>query len=182
MSQDTGKPLHAKRLVFRIYFSSSIMELQKCSLACPYREVLEKSQVIDRGLCYSKLWILSYLSLDVWWNENHLHQWERGLGSVVVCSSDGLVFQDSRLELNWNTARRPSALVRMVKIHSWTTVWIQTLLCISNRLFRWSVLQLRRPNLDLLCVLTYWSMKQSSREHYHSEKALMKSTSLSERV
>lgn len=109
MSQDTGKPLHAKRLVFRIYFSSSIMELQKCSLACPYREVLEKSQVIDRGLCYSKLWILSYLSLDVWWNENHLHQWERGLGSVVVCSSDGLVFQDSRLELNWNTARRPSA-------------------------------------------------------------------------
>ncbi len=134
MSQDTGKPLHAKRLVFRIYFSSSIMELQKCSLACPYREVLEKSQVIYRGLCYSKLWILSYLSLDVWWNENHLHQWERGLGSVVVCSSDGLVFQDSRLELNWNTARRPSALVRMVKIHSWTTVWIQTLLCISNRL------------------------------------------------
>ncbi len=109
MSQDTGKPLHAKRLVFRIYFSSSIMELQKCSLACPYREVLEKSQVIDRGLCYSKLWILSYLSLDVWWNDDHLHRWEGGLGSVVVCSSDRLVFQDSRLELNWNTARRPSA-------------------------------------------------------------------------
>lgn len=72
------KTITCQKTFFRIYFSSSIMELQKCSLACPYSEVLEESQVIDRGLCYSKLWILSYLSLDAWWNDNHLHRWEGG--------------------------------------------------------------------------------------------------------
>lgn len=41
---------YQETLVFRVYFSSSIMELQKCSLANPYREVLEQSHVYLLGL------------------------------------------------------------------------------------------------------------------------------------
>ena len=36
-------PLHSKKLLFlRIYFLSSIMELRKCSLQGPYRDVLQQ--------------------------------------------------------------------------------------------------------------------------------------------
>lgn len=41
-------------------------------------------------------------------DERDNHQWEGGLGLVVVCSSDRVGFRNSRLELNGNTARRPS--------------------------------------------------------------------------
>lgn len=41
---------YQETLVFRVFFSSSIMELQKCSLANPNREVLEQSHVYQLGL------------------------------------------------------------------------------------------------------------------------------------
>lgn len=55
---------YQETLVFRVYFSSSIMELQKCSLANPYREVLEQSHVYLLGLvdtgCFGSVEYLAF--------------------------------------------------------------------------------------------------------------------------
>lgn len=53
---------YQETLVFRVYFSSSIMELQKCSLANPCREALEQSHVYSLGpeaLDQRYIWLLT---------------------------------------------------------------------------------------------------------------------------
>lgn len=58
---------YQETLVFRVYFSSSIMELQKCSLANPYREVLEQSHVYLLGLVDAGgFGSVGYLAFDFW--------------------------------------------------------------------------------------------------------------------
>lgn len=57
---------YQESLVFRVYFSSSIMELQKCSLANPCREVLEQSHVYLLGLIdIGGFGSVGYLAFDV---------------------------------------------------------------------------------------------------------------------
>lgn len=59
---------YQETLVFRVYFSSSIMELQKCSLANPYREVLEQSHVYWLGLVDTGgFGSVGYLAFCVFW-------------------------------------------------------------------------------------------------------------------
>lgn len=85
-------------------FSSSIMELQKCSLANPYREVLEQSHVYLLGLVDTG-----------------------GFGSVGYLAFDFLDSTDNQTKIKKSTlhkhwfalvSERAAWLVQMVRIHS----------------------------------------------------------------
>lgn len=95
---------YQETLVFRVYFSSSIMELQKCSLAYPYREVLEQSHVYLLGLVDTG-----------------------GFGSVGYLAFDFLDSTDNQTKIKKRTlhkhwfalvSERAAWLVQMVRIHS----------------------------------------------------------------
>lgn len=95
---------YQETLVFRVYFSSSIMELQKCSLANPCREVLEQSHVYLLGLVDTRgFGSVGYLAFGFW---------------IQLITRPRL--KNGTLHKHWFAlvSERAAWLVQMVRIHS----------------------------------------------------------------